>query len=82
VPGQRRRGQRFRQHRPRGHAQPAQPVFEATLQANLVHTFTGTGTIFFRCSNNMPITGSATAQETEIIAIKVAEITSNTAVSG
>jgi hypothetical protein len=59
-----------------------EPVFEATLQTNLVHTFTSTGTIFLRCSNNMPITGTATAQQTKIIAIKVGDITANTAVSG
>jgi hypothetical protein len=57
-------------------------VFEDTLEANTVHTFTATGAIFLRCTNNMPITGTATAQQTKIIAIKVGDITSNTAVSG
>ena len=53
-------------------------VFEATLQASVVHTFAVTGSITLRCTNNMP----ATAQETKIIAIKVGDITSNTAVTG
>jgi hypothetical protein len=57
-------------------------VFEDTLEANTVHTFTATGAIFLRCTNNMPFTGTATAQQTKIIAIKVGGITSNTAVSG
>jgi hypothetical protein len=57
-------------------------VFEDTLEANTVHTFTATGAIFLRCTNNMPSTGTATAQQTKIIAIKVGGITSNTAVSG
>ena len=57
-------------------------VSEDTLEANTVHTFTATGAIFLRCTNNMPFTGTATAQQTKIIAIKVGGITSNTAVSG
>jgi hypothetical protein len=57
-------------------------VFEDTLEANTVHTFTATGAIFLRCTNNMPFTGTATAQQTKIIAIKVGGIASNTAVSG
>lgn len=56
--------------------------FEDTLQANTVHTFTATGAILFQCTNQGPIGTSPTAQETKIIAIKVGEITSNTAVSG
>lgn len=57
-------------------------VFEATLQASVVHTFAATGSITLRCTNNMPATATATAQETKIIAIKVGDITSNTAVTG
>ena len=57
-------------------------VSEDTLEANTVHTFTATGAIFLRCTNNMPFTGTATAQQTKIIAIKVGGIASNTAVSG
>jgi len=56
--------------------------FEDTLQANTVHTFTATGAILFQCTNQGPIGTSPTAQETKIIANKVGEITSNTAVSG
>ena len=55
---------------------------EDTLQANTVHPFTATGAILFQCTNQGPIGTSPTAQETKIIAIKVGEITSNTAVSG
>jgi hypothetical protein len=51
-------------------------------EANAVHTFTATGAVFLRCTNNMPITGTATARQTKIIAIRVGNITSNTAVSG
>ena len=57
-------------------------VFEATLQANLVHTFTNPGSITFSCTNNQNNNGAATAQQTKIIAIRVGEITSATAVSG
>ena len=55
--------------------------FEDTLQANTVHTFTTAGTITLSCTNNMPV-GTVTAQQTKIIAIKVGDITSNTAVTG
>jgi hypothetical protein len=57
-------------------------VFEATLQASVVHTFTTPGSITLRCTNSMPATATATAQETKIIAIKVGDITNNTAVTG
>ena len=55
---------------------------EDTLEANTVHTFTTTGAILFQCTNHGPISTSPTAQQTKIIAIKVGDITSNTAVTG
>jgi hypothetical protein len=57
-------------------------VFEDTLEANTVHTFPATGAIFLSWTHNMPITGTARAQQTKILAIRVGDITSNTAVSG
>jgi hypothetical protein len=55
---------------------------EDTLQANTVHTFTTTGTIVLECDNNMPGVATVTAQKSKIIAIKVGDITGNTAVNG
>jgi hypothetical protein len=60
---------------------PNESVFEATLEANVVHHFAGSGTIDMDCTNNG--TGiDVGAVHTKIIAIKVGEITSNEAVTG
>lgn len=56
-------------------------VFEAVLEANVVHQFTSPGQIVLSCTNNaLGITVSAV--QSKIIAIKVGDITRNDAVSG
>lgn len=57
-------------------------VAEATLQANFVHTFTSSGSVTFTCTNELTNGVSATARHTKIIAIRVGEISDNTAVTG
>jgi hypothetical protein len=61
---------------------PGAGDFEDTLQANTVHTFVTAGTVTLQCTNNMPGTGTITAQQTKIIAIKVGNIAGNSAVTG
>jgi trimeric autotransporter adhesin len=64
-----------------GPAAPEKSVFEATLEANVVHEFAGGGTIDMDCTNNgAGITVSAI--QSKIIAIKVGDITGNEAVTG
>jgi hypothetical protein len=56
-------------------------VFEAGLQANVVHQFTSPGQIVLSCTNNAAgITVSAI--QSKIIAIKIGDITNNDAVTG
>lgn len=61
---------------------PPESVFEATLEANVVHQFTGSRTIDMDCTNNGPAGLTVSAQQTKIIAIKVGDVTSNEAVTG
>jgi hypothetical protein len=63
-------------------ATPPESVFEASLEAKVVHQFAGSGTIDMDCTNNGPVGLTVTAQQTKIIAIKVGDITSNEPVSG
>jgi hypothetical protein len=81
VPGERRRRLGRRQLAARRRPNPApDSVFEATLEANVVHQFSGNGTIDMDCTRYGSI--DVGAVHTKIIAIKVGEITSNDAVSG